>query len=321
MRYIALLFFPLFLLGAFDTPNRTIVAGAVLEGFDVNPSFINHEYFISFQDEMRAGLRDRIFLKGYEGGERFIPLLKELIKESGIPQEFLYLALVESNFSTRAQSIKKAMGIWQFMPKTAKMVGLRVDTHIDERLDPVRSTQAAITYLKQLYASFGKWYLVAIAYNCGEGRLRQAIEQANSDELEVLLDPQKAYIPPESRNYIRKILYVSLLLNDIETLKESSYEYLLNRGIGSPSIASIEVSQGKTLAQIAHSAEISLSTLRHFNPHIKRGVIPKGKHYLVHIPYEYLSTYRSNEYARMYGKTKSTHKTTQVHFLDEERSR
>lgn len=129
-------------IAAFDFPNEGAMAN-VFEKFDVQAAFANHELFLSFRNAMDNGLRDRVFLKGYEGGDRFIPLLKEMIKESGIPPEFLYLALVESNFSPNAKSSKKAMGIWQFMPKTAKMLGLRVDSHMDERLDPVRSTQAA----------------------------------------------------------------------------------------------------------------------------------------------------------------------------------
>ncbi|MDE6979436.1 MAG: lytic transglycosylase domain-containing protein [Helicobacter sp.] len=293
-------------IAAFDFPNEGAMAN-VFEKFDVQAAFANHELFLSFRNAMDNGLRDRVFLKGYEGGDRFIPLLKEMIKESGIPPEFLYLALVESNFSPNAKSSKKAMGIWQFMPKTAKMLGLRVDSHMDERLDPVRSTQAAIEYLKQLHATFGKWYLAAIAYNCGEGRLGRAIDEAGSDDIEILLDENNPYIPLESRNYIRKILYVSMLLHNVDALKESSYEYLLNRGIGSPTIATIELNGVRTLAQIAKSAGMSLAELRHYNPHIKRMQIPRdGRRYLVHIPYENLSTYRSNEFERMYGKSTAT---------------
>ncbi len=293
-------------IAAFDFPNEGTMTN-VFEKFDVNAAFANHELFLSFRNAMDSGLRDRIFLKGYEGGERFIPMLKEMIKESGIPPEFLYLALVESNFSPNAKSSKKAMGIWQFMPKTAKMLGLRVDSKIDERLDPVRSTQAAIEYLKQLHTTFGKWYLAAIAYNCGEGKLSRAISEAGSDNIEVLLDESKTYIPLESRNYIRKILYVSMLLHNVDALKESSYEYLLNRGIGSPTIATIETNGMRTLAQIAKHAGMSLAQLRHYNPHIKHSQIPRdGRRYLIHIPYENLSTYRTNEFERIYGKSAPT---------------
>ncbi|RAX58870.1 hypothetical protein CCZ01_01350 [Helicobacter monodelphidis] len=280
---------------AFDTAYRGNV-GVVFEKFDVNPSFVNSEDFITFQTNMDEKLRARNFLKGFEGGERFIPLLKQKIKEAGIPQEFLYLALVESNFSPKSKSPKKATGIWQFMPKTAKMVGLRVDSQIDERLDPVRSTEGAIAYLKYLHDTFGKWYLAAIAYNCGDGRLMRAIEQAGTDELEVLLDSEEAYIPQESRNYIRKILYVSLLLSDVDALKEQGYEYLLNRGIGGPSISSIRVS-ASPLVDIAKQAGMSVSELKKYNHHIKKGRLPKGGVYNLYIPYESLSTYRSNEFS------------------------
>lgn len=295
---------------AFDFPNEGGAAVGVFEKFDVNAAFMNNEHFLAFQNEMDQGLRDRKFLKSYEGGERFIPVLKEMIKESGIPPEFLYLALVESDFSPTAKSSKKAMGIWQFMPKTAEMVGLRVDNKIDERLDPVRSTEAAIAYLKQLHQTFGKWYLAAIAYNCGEGKLGRAIGEAKTDDINILLDPEKAYIPLESRNYIRKILYVALLLHNVDVLKERGYEYLLNRGIGSPTIATIHIKGAKTLSHIAQNAGMSIAQLRHYNPHIKRANLPKDGNYLIHIPYENLATYRTNEFERIYGKT-----TLEPHFV------
>lgn len=212
--------------------------------------------------------------------------------KEGIPQEFLYLAMIESGFSLTAKSSKHAIGMWQFMPKTAKSLGLEINMQIDERKDPIKSTKAAITYLKTLKESFGKWYLAAIAYNCGDGRLRRAIEQAGSDSLSVLLDPEVKYIPLESRMYIRKILSVSLMFANVDTLKTNNYDYFLNRGASSL-LVSIEVPSATSLHRIATQAGMSLKELKYYNPQFKRNLTPThAKTYPVYVPYQFLARYK-----------------------------
>lgn len=101
--------------------------------------------------------------------------------------------MTESSLKTRAYSRKKASGLWQFMPETAKQYNLKTDDYVDERRDLIKSTEAASKHLSYLHDRFGKWYLAAIAYNCGGGRLSKAIEKAGSDKLSVLLDEEKIY--------------------------------------------------------------------------------------------------------------------------------
>jgi membrane-bound lytic murein transglycosylase D len=111
----------------------------------------------------------------------FVPKIKKMLKENNIPSSFIYLVMAESNFILKAKSRKKAIGLWQFMANTGKRYGLKKDEYIDERLDIVKSTKAAIKYLKHLHKMFGKWYIVAIAYNCGEGRIIEGITRATLD--------------------------------------------------------------------------------------------------------------------------------------------
>ncbi len=179
------------------------------------------------------------------------------------------------------------------MPKTAKSLGLEINAQIDERKDPIKSTKAAITYLKQLKESFGKWYLAAIAYNCGDGRLRRAISEAGSDSLSVLLDPEIKYIPLESRMYIRKILSVSLMFRNVDTLKTNNYDYFLNRGANSL-LTSIEVPPATPLSKIAAQVGLSLKELKYYNPQFKRNIAPTyAKSYSVYVPYQFLARYKS----------------------------
>ncbi len=121
------------------------------------------------------------YAKKLNNAHLFVPKIKKILKENNIPSAFLYLVMAESNFILTAKSNKKAMGLWQFMPRTGKKFGLQTNEYIDERMDIVKSTQAAVKYLKYLHKLFGKWYIAAIAYNCGEGRIIEGITRATLD--------------------------------------------------------------------------------------------------------------------------------------------
>ncbi|PZT48932.1 lytic transglycosylase [Helicobacter valdiviensis] len=270
----------------------------VLSTFDIEPNFLNNPYFMDVKNSFFKEDKKNYILNKFEKGYEFIPTLKEMFLKEGIPQEFLYLAMIESEFSPLAKSSKKAVGIWQFIPQTAKSMGLEINSQIDERRDPIKSTQAAIAYLKYLKNTFGKWYLAAIAYNCGDGRLRRAIKEAGSDSLAVLLDPDAKYIPLESRMYIRKILSVSLLFHNIDLLKSSDYDYFLNRGANSL-LATIEVRPSTPLSLIASQANLSLKELKHYNPHFKQNSTPqKARIYNVYLPYHLLANYKEENIKR-----------------------
>lgn len=277
----------------FDIMGYDARSEEVLKTFDVEPEFLNNEYFIDVKNSFLSDTRQDYLLAKFKKGYEFIPTLKEMFLKEGIPQEFLYLAMIESGFSLTAKSRKNATGMWQFMPQTAKSLGLEINAQIDERKDPMKSTKAAITYLKSLKESFGKWYLAAIAYNCGDGRLRRAISEAGSDSLSVLLDPEIKYIPLESRMYIRKILSVSLMFRNVDTLKTNNYDYFLNRGANSL-LASIEVPPATPLSKIAAQTGLSLSDLKYYNPQFKRNMTPTygKKTYSIYLPYQFLAHYK-----------------------------
>jgi len=202
--------------------------------------------------------------------------------------------MAESNFKTKAYSKKRASGLWQFMPRTGKAYNLNIDEYVDERRDLIKSTHAASKYLKSLHKRFGKWYLAAIAYNCGGGRLSKGIREAGSDKLSVLLDEDKKYIPRESRYYIRKIVALALIGNDEQFMLRSEYDYLLNRA-NAYSIATVQLPSGESIKRVAKILNIKVSDLQKLNHHLKYDFVPPyAKSYDVYIPYIKLAEFKQN---------------------------
>ncbi|MGI0440390.1 transglycosylase SLT domain-containing protein [Helicobacter himalayensis] len=298
-RFFALLA-SIFFINAYASEYYSFVASSDVMATKILQSFDLELDFLGEQDEQRAAIESsaQYFLKRFENSYTFIPIIRNMIAKEGLPQEFLFVAMVESEFIINAQSSKRASGIWQFMPNTAKSLGLEINDYIDERKDLIKSTRAALEYLKFLYEQMGQqWYLAVMAYNCGYGRLLKAIEQADGDtSLNTLLDEEKQYLPPETRNYIRKIVAMSLVFNDADFLKNNNLEYLLNRG-ATDTLATLKLKSGLPLGLVASSIGLSLNELRKYNMHFKYAFLPPGpadKEYNVYIPYEKLSLFRQN---------------------------
>ena len=171
----------------FTTVDATLVSTAfvqnnvkLLEELDIKSSYIT-DYKLQKELTKRLQSTKRGYTDKLNNANLFIPQIKKILRENKIPSAFLYLVMAESNFVLDASSNKKAKGLWQFMPRTAKHFGLETNKYIDERMDIIKSTNAAVTYLNRLHKIFGKWYLAAIAYNCGEGRVIEGITRATID--------------------------------------------------------------------------------------------------------------------------------------------
>lgn len=167
--------------------NATLVSTAfvnsdlkVLEELDISSEYIA-DY--QLQQEFHKSLKytQKRYTEKLNNAYLFVPKIKKVLRENNIPSAFLYLVMAESNFVLDASSHKSAKGMWQFMKSTANHYGLKTDEFIDERMDIVKSTQAAVHYLKKLHEMFGKWYLAAVAYNCGEGRVIEGLTRATID--------------------------------------------------------------------------------------------------------------------------------------------
>ncbi|MDR3346931.1 MAG: transglycosylase SLT domain-containing protein [Campylobacteraceae bacterium] len=266
----------------------------VLKNLDIDPTFLQDRMFTSMKEDISL-YRQKQFLKMLENGAKFIPMLRNMIHEAGIPDAFLYMAMAESGFSVKAYSKAKASGLWQFMAATAKKYNLVIDDYVDERRDPIKSTQAAIRYLNFLHASFGKWYLAAMAYNCGEGRVSRAIEKAGTDDLYVLLDEKAKYLPSETREYIRKIVAMAYLSEDPSFLVENGADHFMNGGNNKNVFSEVKVSGGSSLSDVADAIGISMSELQSYNLHLNYFFTPPNKKtYHIYIPYEKKQQYAKN---------------------------
>ena len=292
MRYFLLLLLPIFLYANLTYVSNHNKEVALLESFDIDASFLYDPIMNKMKNDKKTMRKNKHFFKAMNQAYLFIPAIKNILADNGVPPEFLFLAMAESNFSTRAYSRKRASGLWQFMPYTAKFYGLKIDEYVDERRDLIKSTEAAAKYLSSLHKRFGKWYLAAIAYNCGGGRLNKGIKKAGTDELSVLLNPKKRYIPRESRLYIRKIVALAMIGQDEQFLLKSEYEHLLNRA-NAYSISTVKLSSGESLKRVSKLVGIPLKDLQNLNRHLKYDFVPPySKGYNIHIPYIKLSDFK-----------------------------
>jgi membrane-bound lytic murein transglycosylase D len=264
----------------------------VLKHFDIPASFLNDPYLNDIYVAQKRDCTENGFANSSENADILIPMLTSLISQSDLPSEFLFVALAESSLDTLSTSSQGASGIWQFMAGTGKLHGLQITPYVDERRDHIKSTRAAITYLSQLHHQFGKWYLAIIAYNCGDGRLAKAIRKAGTNDLSVLANPHREYIPRESRNYIRKIIALALLASDRVFLEQIQYDHLIGVASENP-IATVYLPEGEDINRIAAVLEMPKKKLVLLNTHLRRGVTPPSKDmYPVYIPEDKLQLFR-----------------------------
>ncbi|MBR8462548.1 transglycosylase SLT domain-containing protein [Campylobacter sp. faydin G-24] len=255
----------------------------ILKELDIDPSFMKTKSYIDAKYRMQ-NTHIRNFANALKNGYMYIPMIKTHIKTSGIPESFFYLAMIESGFETHTTSKAKAVGIWQFMERTARLHGLKVNEYVDERKDPIASTKAAATYLRSMKDKFGKWYLAVMAYNCGEGALSRAIQKAGTNDIAVLLDEDKKYLPKETRRFVVKILRAAYIAKDAERLLSSSDSSLLN-ATGGLKLAKVQIPGGTHLAQVGDSIGLSVKKMKDNNPHLKFVFTPPNlKDYYIYIP-------------------------------------
>jgi membrane-bound lytic murein transglycosylase D len=227
--------------------------------------------------------KDRIAAR-LEVGTRYEPMIRAKMRDGGIPEDMYYLALVESGFDANAYSRAAAVGMWQFMTSTARDMGLRVDWWVDERRDPIKSTTAAVRFLKGLREQFGSLYLAAAAYNGGPGRIARGLtryaddlEGTTGDDLFFAL-AEKDYLRNETREYVPQLIAAALIAKDPE-------RYGMKIGRLAPyAYDSVRVGASTPLAAVAHAASEKLSSVQELNPHVLRGITPPKDSFFVRVP-------------------------------------
>lgn len=143
-----------------------------------------------------------------DSGKPYLDMMENILVQHGLPKELKYLAVIESNLKSNARSWAGAVGPWQFMPATARNMGLKVGNKYDERKDFIKSTHAASKYLNELFLIYGDWLLVIAAYNGGSGRVNSAIRKSGSKDFWTL----QRYLPAESKNHVKKFIATHYIL-------------------------------------------------------------------------------------------------------------
>jgi membrane-bound lytic murein transglycosylase D len=212
----------------------------------------------------------------FSAGTRYATMIRDKLRAAAIPEEFTYLALIESGYDPHAYSRAAAVGMWQFMSSTARAAGLRVDWWVDERRDPVRSTDAAIRYLNELRDQFGSLYLAAAAYNGGGGRVQRGLTRL-SDKLEGTEGDDQFFVlassgllKAETKNYVPQLIAAALIARDplsygIEIDTEPAFAF-----------DSVSVPATTSLVAVAKACDTDLAEIMDLNGQILRGITAPG---------------------------------------------
>lgn len=236
----------------------------VLSELDIDEGYIYDSDFETFANTHANSLK-KFYKNSLKRGSHYLPTFKYLLLDDGMSDLFIYLSMIESGLSPNALSPKQAAGLWQFMPSTARHYSLIINGYIDERYDPISSTQAAMTYLKKLHKDFGKWYLAIMAYNCGEGRVAKAIKLSGSKELSVLIDDDKKYLPKETREYIKKIILLSMIGENVTLGFDSANEEFKATY---KDIHELTLPKGTNLRLLSQKLDMKHKAFMTMNPHI-----------------------------------------------------
>lgn len=214
----------------------------------------------------------RFFIEAYKRSGKYRPQIVSALEEAGLPVELSWLPLIESGFKVNALSKARALGLWQFIPSTGYKFGLNRNQYIDGRLDPVKSTKAAIEYLTELHKIFGDWTTVLAAYNCGEGQVLRVIRTQNINYLDNFWDLYER-LPLETARYVPRFMATLHIVKNMEKYGLDSvpvdkpFEY-----------ETITVSKQVHLRNIAKTIGVTEETLIKLNPELRYRILPQDKY-------------------------------------------
>lgn len=274
-----------------DYELPTELLKARLQEMDAKSPF-NIEYNQGLENIIKSFLKNR--KKSFERlmavSEYYFPLFEDALAKQNVPLEIKYLAVVESALNPKAVSRVGATGLWQFMYQTGKQYGLKIDSYVDERSDPLRASEAAAQYMTNMYAIFGDWDLVLASYNSGPGNVSKAIRRSGGQQNYWNI---RKNLPKETQGYVPAFLATMYI-----------YEYHKEHGI-QPERALVKhfatdtvmVKKQMTFKQISDLLDVPVAQLQILNPSYKLNVIPSYKdqnHYL-RLPQDKIAVFTSNE--------------------------
>ena len=233
----------------------------------ISPAVEAHHRVRFYVEGFCGRMRD-FFERALARSGKYRSMMAGILRSEGLPEKLVYLALIESGFSTHAYSRANALGPWQFMRATALQYGLTINSWLDERRDPVLSTRAAAAYLKDLHEKFGEWFLAAAAYNAGEGRVGTALQRSKTNDFWRLRQERK-HLKLETRDYVPKFVAAAIIARQPERygFEEISYEEPMEYD-------EVTVNQPLRLETVARLANTEIDVIKELNPALLRNITP-----------------------------------------------
>jgi membrane-bound lytic murein transglycosylase D len=199
---------------------------------------------------------------------RYLPMMKEILRKEGLPDELVYVAMIESGFQLHARSVASAVGPWQFMSATGRRYSLRIDQWVDERRDPVKATVAAAMYLKDLYGMFNNdWYLAAAGYNAGENKIFRAIDKYDTSDFWEL--SKGSYLKRETKEYVPKLLAAVIIAKE-----PARYGFMEIASVPVVEYDTVAVKGRTDLELVARLTGTSYQTIKELNPALRHWCTP-----------------------------------------------
>ena len=215
-----------------------------------------------------TGKERRFFIQSLERSAEYRPYMVSQLKKAGLPEELSWLPLVESGYKVRAFSSARALGLWQFIPSTGYKFGLKRNYYIDERLDPKKATDAAISYLTELHKIFGDWTTALAAYNCGESRVLRIIRKQRINYLDNFWDLYQQ-LPRETSRYVPRFLATLHIINNLE-----KYNMAIDKSLKPAEYKTFTINKQVRLADIAKEIGVKTEILKSLNPELRFALLP-----------------------------------------------
>ena len=240
------------------------------------PIVINKQ--VEFYLDLFQGTQRHYFERWLSRSTKFLPFFKEELRKAGLPEDLAYLSMIESGYNPSAYSKSHAAGLWQFIRSTGKNYGLRIDSWVDERRDPEKSTKAAIAYLSFLYKEFDSWYLAVAAYNAGEGKIGRGIKKYKTRDFWKLAS--KKYLKLETKRYVPKLIAAILISKEPEKYGFTGIDYqepVLYDTITVPPMTDLNA--------VAVASNFSIKKIKTLNNELLKNYTPPGKtQYTLRVP-------------------------------------